>query len=92
MLMRNDDFEWDDAKATINIRDHDVAFEVASEAFFDRNWLDVEDPAPDELRHKRICMRFGVVYAVIYTERDDCIRIISARRATRHEQRQYFEQ
>ena len=87
--MRDDKFEWDDDKAESNFRKHDVAFETAREAYYDPGSIDEDDPDPDEDRFKRICVVQGRVYVIIYTERGDRIRIISARRADRHEQRRY---
>jgi uncharacterized DUF497 family protein len=45
----------------------------------------------DELRCMIIGMVCGLLLAVVYIERDDRIRIISARRATKHEQREYYD-
>jgi hypothetical protein len=88
--VRDDDFEWDDAKAVANAAKHDVTFETARLAFFDPNWIETEEPDPDEDRYRRLCYLEGQVFAVIYVERSNRVRIISARRATKHEQREYF--
>ena len=84
--MRDEEFEWDDGKASRNLRDHDVSFELARRAFGDPNWLDVEDPDPDEERWHRICRLEGQILVVVYTERGRRARIILARRAEPHEQ------
>jgi hypothetical protein len=89
--MQDEDFESDDEKAARNVRKHDVTFETARLAFEDAGWIDFKDSDPDEDRYKRICMHQGRVYVVVYTERDDRIRIFSARRANKHEQGLYFE-
>ena len=89
--MRDDDFEWDDDKAAQNLKDHGVPFEVAREAFGDPNWMDFDDPDPDEERFNRTCMLKRQLYVVTYTERGVRTRIISARRANKHEQRRYFD-
>jgi hypothetical protein len=89
--VRDDEFEWDDAKDAQNIADHGVTFELARSAFDDPNWMDFDDPDPDEERYNRICMLGGQLYVINYTERGIRTRIISARRAEKHEQRKYFD-
>jgi uncharacterized DUF497 family protein len=88
-------FEWDDEKAASNIRDHDgVTFEQAAAAFSDPfavEWIDEREEYGEE-RSILLSMISGQLLYVAYTERDDNIRIISARRATRHEQDIYFRQ
>ena len=90
--MQDDEFEWDDDKAKSNFRKHEVSFETARLAFDDPNWIDVREPDPDEDRYKRTCMHEGRLYVVLYVERGSRTRIISARRANRHEQDIYFDQ
>ena len=90
--MRDEDFEWDDAKAASNLSKHNVSFETARLAFADPNWVDGDDPDLDEERFNRICMHVGRTYMVIYTERGIRTRIISARKANRHEQALYDDQ
>ena len=89
--MQDDEFERDDAKAERNLREHDVSFDIARVAFSDPGFIDEDDPDPDEDRYKRICMRADALYVVVYTERGSRTRIISARRADRHEQRRYYD-
>ena len=89
--MRDHEFEWDDAKAERNVQEHDVTFEMAREAFSDPEFIDEDDPDPDEERFKRICTRADALYVIVYTERGSRTRIISARRADRHEQRRYYD-
>ena len=88
-------FEWDEEKAASNIRDHDgVAFEQAAAAFSDTfavEWIDEREDYGEE-RSVLLGMTGGQLLYVAYTERGDNIRIISARRATRHEQDIYFRQ
>jgi uncharacterized DUF497 family protein len=88
-------FEWDDEKATTNIRDHDgVTFEQAATAFSDKfavEWIDEREDYGEE-RSVLLGMTGGQLLYVGYTERGTNIRIISARRATRHEQDIYFHQ
>jgi uncharacterized DUF497 family protein len=90
--MMSDDFEWDEAKAAENYAKHGVSFEMATEVFKDPFAIERLDDREDhgEDRFVLIGMAEGAVLTVIYTERNGRIRIISARRATRHEQDDYF--
>jgi uncharacterized protein len=92
--MRDDEFEWDDDKAADNAVKHRVSFEHARAAFADvfsvSEYDDREDYGED--RYLLTGMVLGTLLLVTYTERADRIRIISARRATRHEQDDYFRQ
>ena len=88
------DFEWDDAKAVENDRKHGVTFEAAITAFADPFAVEIVDDREDYGEERMILLGLasGVVLAVVFTEREGRIRIISARRATKHEQAHYFEQ
>jgi uncharacterized DUF497 family protein len=85
------EFEWDDAKARSNLAKHRVSFDEAVEAFRDVYGFHSVDRSMnyDEERLVGIGMANGIIYHVSYTERGDCIRVISARRATKAEQRVY---
>jgi hypothetical protein len=89
--MEGEEFEWDDGKAETNLRLHGISFEDALPVFLDPWRLEVEDDREDygEPRYYSIGMVDDVVLAVIYTWRGECARIISARKATRAEQRKY---
>jgi uncharacterized protein len=90
--VRDDRFEWDDAKADANRRKHGISFDVACEAFNDPFGFDEVDHDPDEVRWIRTGMSKSGILVVINTERGHRIRIISARRANRHEQDDYHRQ
>jgi uncharacterized DUF497 family protein len=87
-------FEWDDAKAAANFRKHGVHFDAATAAFRDDFGIDEVDTSMHygELRIRRIARAAGTLITVIYTEREDCVRIISARQATRREHDRYYRQ
>ena len=91
--MQVDRFEWDDEKARINLVKHKVNFETARLVFEDENAQDDLDDREGygEARSNRTGLAGGKLITVTYTERDDLIRIISARKATRREQQIYFE-
>ena len=89
------EFEWNDAKAKANLDAHGVSFELAKTVFSDPFGIERLDDREDygEARFVIIGMADGrVLLFVAYTERDERIRIISARRATQREQDDYFRQ
>ena len=83
-------FEWDSAKATANIKKHGVSFEEAQSVFYDEfavQFFD-DDHSLSEERFLLLGMGTGArLLLVCHCERDagDTIRIISARKATKHE-------
>jgi hypothetical protein len=86
------EFEWDPAKAEANLRKHKVPFLIACEAFKDRNRLELPDFS-DEYEEERWIMlgRVGrAILTVVFTERGERIRLISARRADPNERRTYW--
>lgn len=87
-------FEWDDDKAANNDEKHGVSFQEASSVFRDALSVAFDDPdhSWDEQRFIIIGeSNLGDVLVVAYTEREERIRIISAREATRRERRFYEE-
>jgi uncharacterized DUF497 family protein len=84
-------FEFDAQKAAANLRKHRVALSDTEEVFYDPMAIHVEDP---DARHEQRFVAVGqgntgTVLVVAYTYRGDAIRVISARRASRKEQREY---
>ncbi|MGI8743238.1 MAG: BrnT family toxin [Bryobacteraceae bacterium] len=91
----NLEFQWHDAKAEAKLQAHGVSFALARTAFKDPFAIEILDDREDygEERFVIIGMAEGeVLLFVAYTERADRIRIISARRTTKHEQDHYFRQ
>jgi hypothetical protein len=87
-------FEWDQNKAFQNLVKHGVTFDEASTAFTDP--LSLKSPDPDHSLHEERFILIGHSYqqrllVVVYVERADVVRIISAREATRSEKRMYEE-
>ena len=85
-------FEWHHKKALANVQKHGVSFEEAATAFGDPLSLTIDDPlhSHDEDRFVLIGMSHqNRLLVVVHTYRDDAIRIISARKATKKEQKQY---
>lgn len=85
-------FEWDEKKRLINIRRHGIDF-VDAESIFDSETYTVVDERFDygEVRWLTLGIVKGRILAVIHLEDDDLIRIISVRKAERHEQETYFK-
>jgi uncharacterized DUF497 family protein len=89
------EFEWHDTKAEANLRNHGVSFALAQTVLRDPFAIERLDDRQDygEERFVIIGMAEGhVLLFVAYTEREERIRIISARRAVQNEQDDYFKQ
>ena len=84
------EFEWDDYKANINLQKHHVDFQDAIRVFFDPNRIENDDDFVDEERYRVIGKANNYILLVVYTWREDRIRIISARKATKYERQQYY--
>lgn len=87
-----DPFEWDKEKAISNLKKHGVSFEEAATVFSDPLSSTIPDPrhSQDEERHIIIGLSIlGRHLVVVHTDRGDKIRVISARRATPGEIRNY---
>jgi uncharacterized DUF497 family protein len=91
--MAGEDFEWDAVKARSNLAKHRVSFEAARLVFDDVFALDRVDEmaSGSEVRYIVTGMVNGVLVTVVYTEREGRTRIVSARKATKHEQREYYQ-
>jgi hypothetical protein len=92
VLILDLEFEWDEEKNKINKKKHGISFEVAKLVFNDDNRIEIFDAenSQTEMRYDTIGLVKDVLY-VVYTERRDTIRIISARLATNKERRYYFD-
>ena len=87
-------FEWDLSKSELNYRKHGVSFEEAATVFNDSLSVSFPDPGHSvgESRYVMIGIsRFGKLLVIAHTDRDEAVRIISAREATRKERR-FYEQ
>ncbi len=92
--MDNDALEWDNAKAAENWRRHGATFQQGAKALRDPfavEWIDDREDYGEE-RINLLGMCEGVILHVTYTQRSERTRIISARRATRHEQDHYYRE
>ena len=85
-------FEWDPVKAKRNIRIHGITFDEASTAFKDTMSLTIFDPLHSADEDRLILIgnsHQNRLLVVVHTERGDRIRLISARKATKHERETY---
>jgi uncharacterized DUF497 family protein len=93
--MNEINFEWDEHKNKSNKRKHKVSFEDAQTVFLDENAIRFFDPdhSDDENRFLMLGMSFTLRVLVVshcYKENDSVIRIISARKADKQEQSNYW--
>jgi len=88
------EFEWDDRKASENARTHGVEFTKVVLAFRDQFAIELIDDAVDYGEERTILLGMvdAQIVTVIYTQRVERIRIISARKATKHEQDFYYRE
>jgi uncharacterized protein len=88
-------FEWNPEKATLNVRKHGVSFDEAATVFGDPLSLTYHDPdhSWEEERYVTVgTSQSGRLLIVAHTDRGENVRIISARTATRREQKKYEEE
>ncbi len=91
-------FEWDRKKDLANFRNHGVPFDEAKTVFYDENAIEFYDEN-HSLKEIRFLMAglssrlriLLVSYTVRERKNEDVIRIISSRKATKNEQKIYFE-
>jgi uncharacterized DUF497 family protein len=88
-----DTFEWDSEKAAENLRKHEISFELACEVFADPFLLFTDASVPEEPRDAVIgyTTTHQLLFVVHVEATPECLRLISARRATPQERRQYEE-
>lgn len=94
--MKAINFEWDENKNQINQTKHKISFEEAKTVFYDEEALVIDDPEHSEEEERFIILGLSnktnlLVVCHCYRESDTVIRIISARKATKTETRQYYE-
>lgn len=85
------EFEWDEEKA--NRRKHQISFEEAAEVFYYPIYETIDTRFEyEEVRLVGIGRnRQMIILTVVYTKREERIRIISARRANKQEEKLYYE-
>ena len=88
------EFIWDEPKNQLNINSHKISFEEAKTVFFDPNAKVIYDPDHSINEDRFIILGLSVSLNILvvchcYREDDNIIRIISARKATTKERKQY---
>jgi hypothetical protein len=87
-------YEWRAAKAKGNLRKHGVSFDEAATVFLDPLALTFPDPSHSGGEEREITIGYTAGHRVVFVshcQRGSRVRIISARKATRRERRQYEE-
>lgn len=88
-------FEWDENKEKINIAKHGIDFSTAARVFSDDNRIELFDEAHSEDEDRYITIgqidNIAIIVMVVYTERRQIIRLISARKATAQERNAYYD-
>jgi uncharacterized DUF497 family protein len=89
-------FDWDKAKGSANQKKHGISFEEAQTVFVDENALLIHDPDHSTEEDRFILLGLSAKLRVLivchcYRKSDEVIRIISARKATRAEQKYYWK-
>ena len=92
--MENIHFEWDENKNILNRKKHNISFEEAQTAFYDDNALLIDDPDHSLEEERFILLGFShranlLVVCHCYRQSESVIRIISARKATKNEEKAY---
>ena len=87
-------FAWDENKNSINKIKHRISFEEATSVFYDENALIISDPDHSEEEERFIILGLSaranlLIVCHCYREADSAIRIISARKATKKEEKAY---
>ena len=89
-------FEWDENKNESNEVKHKISFEEAKTVFYDDEALVIDDPEHSKFEERFIILGMSskanlLVVCHCYRQSDTVIRIISARKATKTESKQYYE-
>jgi len=88
-------FEWDKNKEKANIKKHGISFEEARTVFYDENAIQFFDPdhSDDESRFIMLGISFKLRILIVchcFRENETVIRIISARKADKYEEKEYW--
>jgi uncharacterized DUF497 family protein len=94
--MQNISFTWDSRKNSANIQKHGISFEEAKSVFYDDNARLIHDPDHSEDEERFLILGLSerlniLIVCHCYREENEIIRIISARKATKNEKKQYQE-
>ena len=93
--MENSEFQWDEEKAKSNLKKHGVSFEEGATIFNDPMIATISDPDHSEDEERFISIGMSMIrrlLTVIHTYRKERIRLVSARKATKAEKKNYENQ
>ena len=83
--------EWDDNKAELNFKKHGIRFKIAARVFLDeKRFEDYDELHSDDEDRWKVVGKVRNVLVVIYTERGEKYRLISARNANKRERSKYY--
>ena len=87
------EFDWDEAKRKVNLRDHGIDF-ICIEEVFEGETVTILDDRFDygEERFVTFGILEGRIVTIAHTETDEMIRIISVRKATKNEEKSYYKE
>jgi hypothetical protein len=93
--MNKIEFEWDNKKNSANRKKHNVSFEEAKTAFYDEHAIQYFDPDHSESEDRFLLLGLSfkmraVVVCHCYRKEETAIRIISARKANKEEEKHYW--
>lgn len=88
-------FEWDPKKATANARKHGVGFDEARTVFYDESAIEFADPDHSSVEERFLMLGLSIrlrtlVVCHCYRESESVVRLISARKADRDEEKEYW--
>lgn len=89
-------FEWDPKKAEANVKKHGVSFDEAHTVFYDEYAIEFADPDHSKIEERFLMLGISVrlrtlVICHCYRESESVIRLISARKADRDEEKEYWD-
>ena len=86
-------FAWDEEKNKANRKKHGISFEEAVCVFNDEKLLEIYDSEHSDSEEDRwyAVGTIGILIVVVFTIRNDSVRIISARKATNGEKNEYYK-
>ena len=86
-------FAWDEEKNKANRKKHGISFEEAVCVFNDEKLLEIYDPEHSDSEEDRwyAVGTIGILIVVVFTIRNDSVRIISARKTTNGEKNEYYK-
>lgn len=85
-------FEWDESKRWSNLRKHGIDFHEVEGVFTGETVTILDDRVFHERRFHTYALFKGEVITIVHTETDETIRVISVRKATKNEEKNYFRE